>query len=119
MTPRKLVEHWVELFNQGDAEALAQLYAIEAINHQVNQDPVSGRDAIGAMFANEFASADMTCIIENLFSDGDWAILEWCDPLGLRGCGFFQIKDGLIVFQHGYWDRLSFLRMHNLPIPSA
>ncbi len=43
---------------------------------------------------------------ENLFEDGQWAILEWRDPLGLRGCGFFQVTDGKILFQRGYWDKL-------------
>ena len=38
------------------------------------------------------------------------------DPLGLRGCGFFQVVDGKILFQRGYWDKLSFLKMHSLPI---
>jgi len=40
----------------------------------------------------------MTCIPENIFQDGDWVILEWKDPHGLRGCGFFKIKNNLIVF---------------------
>jgi limonene-1,2-epoxide hydrolase len=44
------------------------------------------------------------------------AILEWRDPLGLRGCGFFAVRDGRIVFQRGYWDKLSFLKLHGLPI---
>lgn len=61
--------------------------------------------------------ADMICIIENIFEDGNWVILEWKDPLGLRGCCFFQIQNGKIIFQRGYWDKISFLRMHNLPIP--
>ena len=38
------------------------------------------------------------------------------DPLGLRGCGFFTVSNGLITFQRGYWDKLSFLRLHNLPL---
>ena len=54
--------------------------------------------------------------VENIFEDGEWAILEWKDPLGLRGCGFFHIKNNLIVYQRGYWDKLSFLKQHNLPI---
>lgn len=37
-------------------------------------------------------------------------------PKGLRGCGFFNIKDGKIVFQRGYWDKLSFLKLHNIPL---
>ena len=60
---------------------------------------------------------DMHCIPENVFEDGEWAILEWWDSAGLRGCGFFYVKAGKIVFQRGYWDKLSFLRLHKLPIP--
>lgn len=50
------------------------------------------------------------------FNAADAAILEWKDPLGLRGCGFFRIEQGRIAFQRGYWDKLSFLRLHDLPI---
>ena len=59
---------------------------------------------------------NITMHIKNIFEDGEWAILEWKDPLGLRGCGFFHIKNNLIVYQRGYWDKLSFLKQHNLPI---
>jgi hypothetical protein len=45
--------------------------------------------------------------------------LEWKDPLGLRGCGFFQILNGKIQYQCGYLDKLSFLRQHGLPIPDV
>jgi hypothetical protein len=54
----------------------------------------------------------MHCIVENRFADGEWAIMEWRDPRGLRGCGFFHVVDGLILFQRGYWDRLSFERLY-------
>jgi len=119
MKPKQLVEKWVQTFNDGDADELAQLYSSNAINHQVAEAPVEGRTAIRNMFAREFANAEMTCLVENLFEDGEWAILEWKDPLGLRGCGFFHVQDGKIVFQRGYWDKLSFLRMHNLPLPKV
>jgi len=118
MAPKELVEKWIEIFNSGNADQIAELYHEDAINHQVTNEPVEGREAIKQMFADEFAAADMTCIIENIFEDSDWAILEWKDPLGLRGCGFFQVIDGKIKFQRGYWDKLSFLRKHNLPIPT-
>ena len=77
-----------------------------------------GRSATREMFAREFASARMVCQIEKLFQDGDWAILEWSDPNGLRGCGFFQIRDDRIVFQRGYFNELSFLRLQGLPLPT-
>lgn len=65
----------------------------------------------------EFATTEMVCLVENIFEDGEWGMLEWKYPLGLRGCGFFQIVDGKIKFQRGYWDKLSFLRQHGLPLP--
>jgi hypothetical protein len=119
MEPRKLVAAWVDAFNRADAEALAAFYSEDATNHQVPQAPVVGRAAIREMFANEFANAKMHCIVEQIFQDGEWAILEWRDPLGLRGCGFFHVVDGEIRFQRGYWDKLSFLRLHGLPMPEA
>ena len=118
MSPKECIQEWVQLFNQQNASGLAGLYHEDAINHQVNQAPIEGRDAIRKKFEEEFSTAEMTCIPENLFEDGEWAILEWKDPLGLRGCGFFQVQKGMIKFQRGYWDKLSFLRMHGLPIPS-
>jgi len=117
MKPKEIVGIWVNLFNEGDAEKITALYHEDAINHQVANDPVEGKANILAMFKNEFSSADMNCIVENIFEDGDWAILEWKDPNGLRGCGFFQVINDRIRFQRGYWDKLSFLRMHNISIP--
>jgi hypothetical protein len=117
MTPKEILEKWIDAFNQAEAEAISGLYAENAINHQVANSPVTGKNAIRQMFETEFASAPMTCIPENIFQDGDWAILEWKDPNGLRGCGFFRIENNLIQFQRGYWDKLSFLQLHNLPLP--
>lgn len=117
MRPRELVLRWVEAFNRADADALAGFYAEDAVNHQVAESPVEGREAIRGMFARGFTAAKMVCIVENLFEDGEWAILEWRDPLGLRGCGFFHVVGGRIVFQRGYWDKISFLRQQGLPLP--
>jgi ketosteroid isomerase-like protein len=116
MRPKEVLIKFVDAFNAADADALADLYDEDAVNHQVVSDPVVGKKAIRDFFAAEFAHAEMVCIVENIFEDGDWAIMEWRDPLGLRGCGFFHIPDGKIVFQRGYWDRLTFLKQHNLPV---
>ena len=117
--PAAVIRRWVETFNRADVDALAAMYAEDAVNHQVVFDPVEGRPAIRAMFEGEFARAEMTCLVENLFEDGEWAILEWLDPAGLRGCGFFHVVDGLIVFQRGYWDQLSFLRQQGMSVPGV
>jgi hypothetical protein len=106
MPPKQVMELWLELFNAADADSTAALYHDNAINHQV---------AIRAMFARDFAAAAMACVPEGFHEAGDVVALEWSDPLGLRGCGFFTIKNGLIAFQRSYWDKLSFLKMHGLP----
>lgn len=118
MKPKELIEKWVKAFNDGDAEKIAELYHEDAINHQVAENPVKGKNAIKSFFAKDFEQAEMICLIENIFEDGNWAILEWKDPLGLRGCGFFEIIDDKIKFQRGYWDKLTFLKQHGLPIPN-
>lgn len=117
MLPKELLLKWIEAFNHGDAERISGFYAENAVNHQVANDPVVGKSAISEMFREEFARAKMVCVPENIFEDGEWAILEWSDPLGLRGCGFFHVKNDKIVFQRGYWDKLSFLKIYSLPLP--
>lgn len=117
MNNKEMVLKWVDAFNSADVNTLSEMYAPDAINHQVANEEIVGMPAITEMFKTEFSQAKMLCIIENIFEDGDWVILEWKDPLGLRGCGFFHFANGKITFQRGYWDKLSFLKQHHLPIP--
>lgn len=119
MRPRDVVTTWVARFNAGDIDGLTALYAEDAVNHQVVTEPLTGRAAIRRMFEVEFGRATMTCIPEQILEAGDWAVMEWRDPLGLRGCGFFQVRDGRIVFQRGYFDQLSFFRQQGLPVPDS
>ena len=119
MQPKELIHEWVRRFNAADVDGLMELYAEDAVNHQVVAEPLVGRAAIEEMFRIEFGRATMVCQIENIFEDGEWAILEWSDPLGLRGCGFFHIRDDRIIFQRGYFDQLSFFRIQGLPVPDT
>ena len=119
MSPAQVVREWVSRFNQADSDGLAALYAPAAINHQVVMEPLVGRNAIRRMFVTEFGRATMTCIVEHILEDGEWAALEWRDPNGLRGCGFFQVQGGQIVFQRGYFDQLSFFRLQGLAVPET
>jgi SnoaL-like domain len=99
---------------------LVALYSPDAINDQVAESAVVGRDAIRETFSRDFAAAEMMCMVEQIFQDGDWTTLEWRDPEGLRGCGFFHVVDGKIVFSAGeYWDKLSLLRLWRLPMPAS
>lgn len=117
--PKAVVERWVDCFNRADTEGLCALYHEDAVNHQVVTDPLVGIEAIRSLFEVEFARATMHCKVEMIHEAGDWAILEWSDPLGLRGCGFFHIRDGKILFQRGYFDQLSFFRAQGLDVPDA
>jgi limonene-1,2-epoxide hydrolase len=117
MAPTELVREWIRRFNAADVDGIAMLYASDAVNHQVVMEPIHGRDAIKKMFASEFARAKMVCIEENLLESGNWAILEWSDPLGLRGCGFFQVSKDQIVSQRGYFDQLTFFRLQGVAVP--
>lgn len=134
MTPRAVVEAWGEAFNRHDAAALAALYAEDATNHQMPEAPAVGRAAIRAAFEGFFAAfPDVGFAPVALHEAGDWAILEWrgwstnLGPAdghpptgrrldGFRGCGFFHVRDGRIVEQRGYWDKLTFLKGHGLPV---
>ncbi len=116
LTPKETLLNWIDAFNNADAKTLSEFYSDDAVNHQVVAEPVIGKTAIYEMFKAEFATAEMVCILDNIFMDGNFAIMEWKDPKGFRGCGFFNIADGKIVFQRGYMDKLSFLKMNGLPI---
>ncbi len=116
LTPKEILLNWIDVFNNADAEALSEFYADEATNHQVVSEPVIGKKAIFDMFTEEFSTAEMVCILQNAFMEGNWTMMEWKDPKGFRGCGFFNMVDGKILFQRGNMDKLSFLKMNGLPI---
>jgi steroid delta-isomerase-like uncharacterized protein len=126
MTPKEVVRAFHAAFVARDVDALCALYAADAVNHQVAEEPLRGKEAIRRSFEAFFrAFPGETTELVNLFEDGEWAIWEWRGgnvdaPPGapvVHGCGFFHVRDGLIVFQRGYWDELTFLRAHGLPIP--
>lgn len=43
--------------------------------------------------------------------------VQWTDPAGLEGRGFFRFRDGKIIHQKGYFDQLTFFRAQGLPVP--
>jgi uncharacterized protein (TIGR02246 family) len=72
MRPKDVVQCWVEAFNRADADTLARFYTEDAINHQVPENSIEGREAIRRMFSDGFATAKMVCLIENIFEDDEW-----------------------------------------------
>jgi limonene-1,2-epoxide hydrolase len=115
LTPRQTIQKWVAAFNNADTDTLESLYADHAVNHQMPNHAVVGKKAIGKMFRDEFAAAPyMHCIPVQIIEEKDWAVLEWRDPKGFTGCGFFKVTGGLIIIQRGYWDKLTFNKLYNI-----
>ena len=113
--PLAIVHAFVQRFNAADVDGLLELYHEDAENHQVALEPVRGHAALRAMFTDDFTAFRLVCEPENIFQAGDWGILEWKDPQGMRGCNFFLVEMGKIRLQRGYWDMLSFMRVHGHP----
>ena len=118
MTPKELVREWIKRFNAGEIDGLLELYAVDAINEKaVFSKPLEGQNEIRFNLELDFSRAKMECIEERIYECGDTAILQWKDPKGLQGCGFFKFQNELIVHQKGYYDQLSFFKAQGLPIP--
>lgn len=118
MTPTELMREWIRRFNAADIEGLVDLYAEDIVNEQaVCSEPLVGRAAVRRMLEVDFGRAKMECIEERIYECGDTAILQWKDPAGFKGCGFFRFRDGRIIHQKGYFDQLSFFRANGVPIP--
>jgi steroid delta-isomerase-like uncharacterized protein len=134
MTPKDVLLKWVDAFNRRDADALAPLYHPDATNHQVAVgEPAFGREAIVRDARSLFAAfPDSDTRVEALHEAGEWVMLEWSGggtwrgefagrpPNGktfaMRGCGFFRVVGGLIVFQRGYWDRAGWFLQLGIPV---
>ena len=58
MKPKEVLEKWIDCFNKADAYHIAELYATNAVNHQVANEPIIGKESIGRLccFKNESLS---------------------------------------------------------------
>jgi hypothetical protein len=111
MTTKEVITSWAELFNSQDVVGLTSLYNEHSVSHQTPNIQIEGKENIKKMFEEEFSQFEITCYVENIFENGDWGMLEWKgDEDGiLRGYSIFQVIDGKINLQIGYWDNMSFL----------
>jgi len=123
-TPTEVHAEWMKHFLAQNADALAELYWEDAINWQVAEAPVRGREAIREMFRAGFAAFEMKFEVENLLAEGAWVAFEWNGwgkrladgkDYRLRGCGFFEVRNGMITLQRGYWDKLTWLNQLENP----
>jgi limonene-1,2-epoxide hydrolase len=118
MTPTELIREFIAKFNAADINGLVNMYDEDAVNEQVVlSKPLIGHAEIRKLFETDFSRAKMVCIEERIYECGDTAILQWRDPIGLKGCGFFQFRDEKIIHQKGYFDQLSFFKLQGLAVP--
>lgn len=133
MTSVELLKSWIDAFQACDVVRVVACYADDAVNFQIAAgEPAIGREQIKADTADFFkAFPDAWSRVENLIGDGDWAAWEWVGggtflgefagnkPTGksfeIRGCGFFRFRDGLIIYQRGYWDKHSWFSQIGIP----
>ena len=80
MRPRQLVQAWVEAFNRAEVDTLASFYSKDAVNHQVAESPVQGRENIRQMFASGFASAKMHALSRTCSRKGNGPFLSGETP---------------------------------------
>lgn len=114
---------WMAAYNSRDPEAAAALYDDNVTNVQLPWGkPVQGREAMRATYVKVFqAFPDIRVEVENLLEEGPWVAVEWRfngtmrgefagrppnnRAFSMRGCEIFQVVDGKIRVQHGYWDK--------------
>ena len=133
MEPKQLLQNWIDAFQRRDLDAVVACYADDAVNFQVAAGESVGVEQIRKDTAEFFQGfPDAWSRVENLIGDGDWAAWEWVgggtfagefygnQPTGktfeIRGCGFFNFRNGKIAYQRGYWDKLSWFKQVGLPI---
>ena len=136
MSTEQVFREWVRAFAAKDAAAVAACYHEDAVNWQVADQPVRGRESIRGMMAAFFtAFPDAWTQCESTLIDGEWAAWEWVGggtflnalgdlpPTGksfeIRGCGFFQIIEGKIRLQRGYWDRAAWYQQIGVPLDAG
>ena len=140
MTPnRKLLDRYVERYNEGDLDAVMDLYAEDAV--QLMPDGTfEGRSAIRERLAQELNGfSDIAHRVESFVEEGDAFADEWTfvgthtgpvalpdgtelAPTGerveIRGMEFVQVRDGKIVVDNLYYDNMAVLARFGL-VPEA
>ena len=127
---KRLLERYVELYNEGDLDACMDLYAEDAFQTMPDGTFV-GREAIRERLAREPAGLpDATYTVESFVEQGDTFADEWTvvgthtgflplpdgtelPPTGkrveIKGMELVQVRDGKIVVDNLYYDTLAVL----------
>lgn len=125
---RKLLERYVELYNEGDLDACMELYADDAVQW-MHDGLFEGVEAIRERLALDLvAFPDAKYVVESFVEDGDTFADEWTftgtndgpfrlpdgaevpatgRPVELKGMELVEVRDGRIVVDNLYYDFMS------------
>jgi len=122
-TPKQIAMKWIEAYNSHDPDAVISLYDENVTNTQFPWGKsVQGSEAMRKTYINVFkAFPDIYIEAENIVEESTWAVVEWRfsgtmkgefaghapnnNSFSMQGCEIFQIANGKILIQHGYWDK--------------
>lgn len=122
-TPKQIAKKWIEAYNSHDLDVVISLYDENVTNTQFPwAKSVQGREAMRNTYVNVFkAFPDIYIEAENIVEELTWAVVEWRfsgtmkgefagnapnnNCFSMQGCEIFQIVNGKILIQHGYWDK--------------
>ena len=127
-TLKHLAMKWIEAYNSHDTDALVSLYDVNATNLQYPWGKETrGPEAMRNTFNNVFqAFPDIHIEAKNIIAEGDWIVIAWRfsgtmkgtfsgsapnnNSFDMHGCEMFQIANGKIRVQRGYWDKSTMFR---------
>lgn len=130
--PKQVALKWVAAYNSHNADDAAALYDVNVTNVQMPYGkPVQGREAMHATYVKVFqAFPDIHVQVENLVENDQWVAVEWMfsgtmkgefaghppnnSHFTIRGCELFQVMDGKIHVQRGYWDKATMFSQLNI-----
>jgi len=114
LTTREAVERFNEIFNQHDADALANLLTEDTVFEDTSPAPdgrrIEGKTAVVAFWREWFArNSGAKFEAEEMIVSGDRAVVRWVyrkmrngQPWHLRGVDVFTVRDGKVAAKLAY-----------------
>lgn len=134
LTPRLISLKWIDAYNSHNPDTATALYDENVTNTQLPYGKaVHGREAMKKTYENLFrAFPDIHIEAENIIEQDSWVVVEWIfqgtmkgefaghspneNKFRMHGCEIFQVVNGKIFVQHGYWDKNSMFSQLKLNI---
>ncbi len=118
VTPKLVVERFLELLRDGDVERATELLAVDVVYENVGLPTVHGRQRVRRLFRAMArpSGAGFEAYLHTISVDGPSVLTERTDVLKLGRlrvqfwvCGRFDVHDGEIVLWRDYFDHMTVL----------